>query len=178
MTDSNAATTRDSDAVRDGLKAINALGPGQSRLAFLGCCGSRRWASGMATGRPYPSTDAVRRRSNKLFDQLQRDDWLQAFAAHAAIGAPCPGDRQGAGEQSAVAAAGGELLDALRDGNQRYQERFGHVFLIRARGRSAGEMLAALNERIGNSPEQELANAAAAQREITQLRLSELFGQR
>ena len=117
-------------------------------------------------------------RANELFDELERDDWLQAFAAHAAIGAPRPGDRQGAGEQAAVAGAGGELLDALRDGNQRYRERFGHVFLIRARGRSAGEMLAALNERIGNTPEQELANAAAAQREITELRLSELLDQR
>ena len=132
----------------------------------------------MATARPYASVDAVRRRSDELFDELQRDDWLQAFAAHAAIGAPRPGDRQGAGEQAAVAAAGGELLDALRDGNRRYRERFGHVFLIRARGRSAGEMLAALNERIDNSPEQELGNAAAAQREITERRLSELLTQR
>jgi OHCU decarboxylase len=178
MTDSSAATTRDPDAARAGLTTINALGPSQAQLAFLSCCGSRRWARGMATARPYRSADAVHEQSNELFDKLERDDWLQAFAAHAAIGSPRPGDRQGAGEQAAVAGAGGELLDALRDGNQRYQERFGHVFLIRARGRSAGEMLAALNERIGNSPEQELANAAAAQREITELRLSELLDQR
>jgi OHCU decarboxylase len=112
---------------------------------------------------------------SELFDELSRDDWLQAFAAHAAIGAPRPGDRQGAGEQAAVAAAGDELLDALRDGNERYRQRFGHVFLIRARGRSAGELLAALNERIENTPEQELRNAAQAQREITALRLAELL---
>jgi OHCU decarboxylase len=178
MTDSSAANTPGQDAARDGLAAINALGPGQARLAFLSCCGSQRWASGMASARPYASADAVRRQSNALFGELERDDWLQAFAAHAAIGAPHPGDPQGAGEQAAVAGAGGELLDALSDGNQRYRERFGHVFLIRARGRGAGEILAALNERIDNTPEQELANAAAAQREITELRLSELLDQR
>jgi OHCU decarboxylase len=175
MTDSNAATTRDPDTARAGLTAINALGPSQARLAFLSYSGSHRWASGMATARPYRSADAVHKRSNELFDELERDDWLQAFAAHAAIGSPRPGDRQGAGEQAAVAGAGGELLDALRDGNRRYRERFGHVFLIRARGRSAGEMLAALNERIGSTPEQELATAAQAQREITELRIGELI---
>jgi OHCU decarboxylase len=178
MTDSSAATTRDPDAARDDLAAINALGPEQARLAFLSCCGSQRWASGMAAARPYESADAVRRRAHDLFDELPRDDWLQAFAAHAAIGAPRPGDRQGAGEQAAVAGAGGELLDALRDGNQRYQQRFGHVFLIRARGRSAGELLAALHDRLGNTPEQELANGAAAQREITELRIAELLESR
>jgi OHCU decarboxylase len=174
MTDSGAATTRDRNAEHAGLEALNALGAQPARRAFLGCCGSERWASEMAAGRPYGSAEALRQRADELFDELQRDDWLQAFAAHAAIGAPRPGDAQGAGEQAAVAAAGGVLLDALRDGNERYQAQFGHVFLIRARGRSAGELLAALNERIGNTPDQELANAAAAQREITELRLTEL----
>jgi OHCU decarboxylase len=178
MTDSSAATTRDPSAAHDGLTAINALGPGQARLAFLSCCGSQRWANAMAAARPYASADAVHRQANELFDELRRDDWLQAFAAHAAIGAPRPGDRQGAGEQAAVATAGGELLDALRDGNERYRERFGHVFLIRARGRSAAELLAALHERIENTPEQELANGAAAQREITELRITELLERR
>jgi OHCU decarboxylase len=178
MTDSSAATTRDPDAARDGLEAINALGREQARLAFLGCCGSERWANEMATARPFGSADAVRQRAHEQFDELQRDDWLQAFAAHAAIGAPRPGDQQGASEQAGVAGAGGELLDALRDGNERYRERFGHVFLIRARSRSAGELLAALNERIENAPEQELANAAAAQREITELRIAELLENR
>ncbi len=80
--------------------------------------------------------------SNELFDELERDDWLQAFAAHAAIGSPRPGDRQGAGEQAAVAGAG-------RRTARRAQRR----------------QLSA-------------ANAAAAQREITELRLSELLDQR
>jgi OHCU decarboxylase len=178
MTDSRAANTGEPAAGRDGLAAINALGPGQARLAFLSCCASQRWASGMAAARPYESVDAVREQSHKLFDELERDDWLQAFAAHAAIGAPRPGDPQGAAEQAAVAGAGGELLDALRDGNRRYRERFGHVFLIRARGRSAGELLAAMHERLDNTPEQELHNAAQAQREIAELRLAELLASR
>jgi OHCU decarboxylase len=178
MTDSSPADNRQPDAARNGLSAINALGLGQARLAFLSCCGSQRWASGMAASRPYRSVDAVRRQSDELFDELRRDDWLQAFAAHAAIGAPRPGDRQDTAEQAAVAGAGGELLDALRDGNARYRERFGHVFLIRARGRSAGELLAALHDRLGNTPEQELDNAAQAQREIADLRLAELLASR
>ena len=174
MTDSSAAITRNPQAAR----AVNQLDGAQARRALLACCGSERWADGMADGRPYASIEALQRRVSELFDELSRDDWLQAFAAHAAIGAPRPGDRQGAGEQAAVAAAGDELLDALRDGNERYRQRFGHVFLIRARGRSAGELLAALNDRIENTPEQELRNAAAAQREITALRLADLLDSR
>jgi len=171
MTDSSAALTRDPQAVR----AVNQLDGAHARRAFLACCGAERWANGMAGGRPYASVEALRRQASELFAELSRDDWLQAFSAHAAIGAPRPGDAQGAGEQAAVAAAGGELLDALRAGNERYRQRFGHVFLIRARGRGAGELLAALHERLDNSPEQELHNAAAAQREITALRLDQLL---
>jgi 2-oxo-4-hydroxy-4-carboxy-5-ureidoimidazoline decarboxylase len=175
MPDSNAAITRDPGAARGGPAAVNALSADQARRAFLQCCGSERWARGMAACRPYTSTAAVVRRAGELFDELDHDDWRQAFATHAAIGAPQPGDAQGSGEQAALAAAGDELLDALRDGNERYRDRFGHVFLIRARGRGAGELLAALRDRLDNPPEQELRNAAAAQREITALRLAELL---
>jgi OHCU decarboxylase len=175
MSDSSAAITRDRDTAREDLTALNALEQQPARRAFLACCGSERWAREMADGRPYASAEALQRHADALFDELQRDDWVQAFAAHAAIGAPRPGDAQGAGEQAAVTWAGGERLHALHEGNERYRQRFGHVFLIRARGRSAGELLAALNARLQNTPEQELRNCVAAQREITELRLLELL---
>jgi len=44
------------------------------------------------------------------------------------------------------------VLDALVEGNREYEERFGHVYLVRADGRSAEELLAVLRERLGNDP--------------------------
>ena len=41
------------------------------------------------------------------------------------------------------------IAAALAEGNRAYEERFGRVFLIRAAGRSAPEILAALTERLG-----------------------------
>lgn len=82
----------------------------------------------------------------------------------------------GAREQAAIEGVDAELRTALAAANVEYRRRFGFVFLIRASGRSAAEMLAALHERIDNPAEIEFANACAEQREITALRLTELAG--
>jgi 2-oxo-4-hydroxy-4-carboxy--5-ureidoimidazoline (OHCU) decarboxylase len=49
------------------------------------------------------------------------------------------------------------------------------VFLIRADGRSAEEMLAALRERLGNDPDTEWRAVAEELRQITRLRLERLL---
>ena len=74
-----------------------------------------------------------------------------------------------------MAGADQATLAELAAGNREYEQRFGHVFLIFASGRSAGEMLAALRERLGNDPATELRVAAGEQRKITRLRLEKLF---
>jgi 2-oxo-4-hydroxy-4-carboxy--5-ureidoimidazoline (OHCU) decarboxylase len=70
---------------------------------------------------------------------------------------------------------GGEALASLADENRRYENRFGHVFLIAASGRSAEEILQSLRQRMKNDPATELSVAAAEQRKITQLRLEQLL---
>ncbi len=59
----------------------------------------------------------------------------------------------------------------LVEGNQAYEERFGHVFLIRAAGRSGDEILAELERRLGNTPEAERLETADNLRQIAMLRL-------
>ena len=54
----------------------------------------------MERGRPYASSDALFDRVDEAFDTLAREDWLQAFAAHAQIGAPRAADERGAKEQA------------------------------------------------------------------------------
>jgi OHCU decarboxylase len=63
----------------------------------------------------------------------------------------------------------------MSEGNETYEERFGYIFLIRAAGRSAEEILALLRERLGNEPARELRVAAGQQAEITAMRLHRLI---
>ncbi len=138
---------------------------------LLGCCHSSRWVDAMLATQPFDDVFAA---SERAFDTLTDDDWREAFAGHARIGDRAGADERGKAEQAGAASATADEEQALREGNVAYEERFGHVFLICATGLDAGTMLAALRERIGNSPEVELANAAAEQRKITRLRLAAL----
>ena len=66
------------------------------------------------------------------------------------------------------------VMAALAEGNREYEQRFDRVFLIRAAGRSASEVLAELRRRLGNDDETERAETVAALREIALLRLKDV----
>ena len=134
---------------------------------MLSCCASRRFAAAMAAGRPYPSLAAAERATRTTFESLTWDDVREAMAAHPRIGARAHG--QSAAEQSGVADSSRAALAA---GNARYEERFGHVFLICATGLSGEQMRAALEERLGNDPATERAAATAELEKITLLRVA------
>ena len=142
--------------------------------ALSACCGSRHWQELMAAAAPFASGAELLDASERAFDALSREDWLAAFAAHSTIGAPRAGDGTDAREQAGLDGADGDLRMALAAANLEYRTRFGFVFLIRARGRSAEEMLGALHERLENDRETEFAIATEQQREITALRLESL----
>jgi 2-oxo-4-hydroxy-4-carboxy-5-ureidoimidazoline decarboxylase len=92
---------------------------------------------------------------------------------------PKIGEQAGAGhdadfsarEQSAVADADPAVTEAIRAGNAEYEDRFDRVFLIRAAGRPATEILAELRRRLSNTPEAERAEVVTQLREIALTRL-------
>ena len=100
---------------------------------------------------------------------------LLGLAAHPRIGdRPRGADRESAwsrGEQSGV---GDADRAAFAEGNVAYEERFGHVFLIRAAGRSPEEMLAELRRRLGNDEAAERAEVTEQLAQITGLRVKGL----
>jgi OHCU decarboxylase len=164
------------------LAALAGRGREEAEAAFRDCCGSRRWAGAMAAAGPYSSAEDLHLAAEAAFDGLGPEDWREAFGAHPRIGerepaAARPGGQEerarawSAGEQARAKAADPETLAALAAGNREYEERFGHVFLICATGRSAAEVLAALRERLGHDPEAEHRTAAAEQRKITRDKL-------
>ncbi|GKU92269.1 hypothetical protein SLEP1_g6018 [Rubroshorea leprosula] len=63
----------------------------------------------------------------------------------------------------------------LAEWNARYKQKFGHIFIICASGRSTVELLAELKRRCSNRPIVEIEIAAAGQMKVTELRLANLF---
>lgn len=161
---------------------LNALGEADARDALLRCCGSEAWADAMLLGRPYDDDVALGLRADEVWWTLEPDAWLDAFAHHPRIGEDpdrlrrrfATTARWAGGEQAGVQSASDETLAALLTGNEEYEARFGHVFLICATGLSADQMLGALRRRLVNDPARERLIAAGEQAKITRLRLSKL----
>lgn len=165
-----------------GLEGLNRLEPAAAREALLRCCGSRRWAEGMEARRPFRDGEALHRAAEEVSSSLAAEDWIEALAAHPRIGdVERLRERFGAAgewssrEQAGLAGAREEVLEAIARANRQYEERFGHIFVVRAAGRGAPEILAILRERLGNAPDVELGVAASEQRAITRLRLEKLL---
>lgn len=153
-----------------------------SRQELLALCGSTRWAGIVAECAPFGDRDELHAAADEAFDQLDTDDWLEAFAHHPRIGdVQSLRERFAASgalseaEQAGLEGAGEDVVAQLADGNERYEAQFGFVFLIRAAGRTAGEMLEQQRARLGNDRETELAVAAQQQREITHLRIDQTW---
>jgi 2-oxo-4-hydroxy-4-carboxy-5-ureidoimidazoline decarboxylase len=165
-----------------GLAALNALAPEAAREALLRCCGSSRWAARVAAARPFPDEAALAGAARAVWEELSREDFLEAFSHHPRIG-----DREAlrrkfastaawaAGEQAGAAHAPEEVLARVEAGNRAYEARFGHIFIVCATGKSAAEMLALLEARLGNEPAAELRIAAGEQAKITEIRLEKLL---
>ncbi|RFU43132.1 2-oxo-4-hydroxy-4-carboxy-5-ureidoimidazoline decarboxylase [Actinomadura logoneensis] len=159
---------------------LNALPPDEAEAELLACCASRRWAAEVAAGRPYARLADLQAAGAKALAGLEWSDVLEALGAHPRIGERAAGGgreaRWSRGEQAGAASAGDDTARALAEGNLAYERRFGHVFLICATGKSAGEVLAELRVRLGNDAGTEREAVRAELAAITRLRLAKLIG--
>jgi 2-oxo-4-hydroxy-4-carboxy-5-ureidoimidazoline decarboxylase len=64
--------------------------------------------------------------------------------------------------------------EQLREANAVYEQRFGHVFLIRAAGRTSAEILSELERRLHNDDATERVETVTALRDIAVLRLEQV----
>jgi len=144
------------------------------------CCAADARLSRMSQARPFPSAKAALDLSDEIVLGLDDAALDQALAAHPRIGEPRLGstteDRWSRSEQAGALAVATDVQERLAEGNRRYEERFGHVFLIRAAGRSAEEMLAALEQRLGHDDDTERDVVRRELAEIVRLRLLKLVG--
>lgn len=134
-----------------------------------------RWADAVLAGRPYGSADALAVAADRLARTWTDDEVDAALAEHPRIGDRPVGDGAAAAasrlEQAASAEADVDTAAALRAGNAAYEARFDRVFLVRAAGRSADQVLAELRRRMANDDATERVEVADQLREIALLRL-------
>jgi len=125
----------------------------------------------MLGSRPFVDCEALHAAAERVWWSLGEADWLEAFRAHPRIGAAQVRERWSRAEQSGVAGASTDVLEALARLNHDYEERFGFVFLVCASGLSAEQMLGALRSRSRRTRPEEVRSAAQEHVKITALRL-------
>jgi OHCU decarboxylase len=168
-----------------GLARLNAMPQRQAEAELLTCCGSREWAWRMAAMRPFRTEPILFDAAHEVWWSLDTEAWLEAFRSHPRIGERKAQAEQAEqterehawsrGEQAGMDAAPADTRAAILELNQRYEERFGHIYLVCASGMTAEELLENLEQRLRNSPEAEIVIAAQEQAKITWTRLEKLL---
>ena len=170
-----------------GLAGLNAMPPGRIAAELASCCASRRWIAAVARLRPFGSVDELHRAAAQELAELDWPDIREALDAHPRIGErPQPRAAQRTAEAGREAAwslteqAGAQNVDTqtaaeLAAANAAYEAKFGHVFLIRAAGRTADQMLAAALDRLDHDEQTEQAVVRDELSQIVRLRLDKLL---
>lgn len=145
---------------------------------FMQTCAAQNWCIAMSQARPFASCQDVSETAQDIWAKCDTGDFLQAFEAH-----PMIGDvnslrekfkntkAMACNEQSGAQSASDETLQALHNHNHAYLKKHGFIFIIFATGKTADQMLQALQNRINNDTATEIANAAAQQLKIAILRI-------
>ena len=170
------------DEPKHDLISLNTMTATEAAREFLTCCGSHQWANRMVESRPFASIESLKLRASKIWWDLERDDWLEAFRSHPKIGETKAvkdvseqSQKWSGQEQAGVQNSPQEILSELARLNQKYESKFGYIFIVCATGKSPEEMLGILKSRIGNDSETELPIAAGEQAKITEIRLRKLL---
>ncbi|KAJ1440257.1 hypothetical protein B484DRAFT_391373 [Ochromonadaceae sp. CCMP2298] len=160
---------------------VNHLPKASLEAEFLRCCGSRAWGQAMIEKLPFTSYASLLDTASLVWWHLPVSEWQMAFSAHPQIGdaaalrskfanSAWEGD-----EQKGANAASEETLRQLARLNTEYLDKQGFIFLICATGKSAAEMVVALQARMPNDSATEVQVAAGEQDKITKLRLRKLL---
>ncbi|MCZ2860774.1 2-oxo-4-hydroxy-4-carboxy-5-ureidoimidazoline decarboxylase [Blastococcus sp. VKM Ac-2987] len=157
---------------------FDSLAAGDAATLLRRCADIPSFAAAVADGRPYGSVDtliAAAREQTASWTDAEVD---AALADHPRIGERPAGSGPTAAlasrEQAGVDPADELLRQRLAEGNRRYEQRFGRIYLVRAAGRGGPELLDLLEQRLANDPATELAVTRSQLAEIALLRLEVL----
>lgn len=163
------------------LAEFNSADPSAAADTLKPCIDVTRWVDAVSAARPFDTKDALLAFAAEAANPFTPAEVEAAMAHHPRIGerptAATAEASMSRSEQAGVDPADAATAEALARGNREYEEKFGRVFLIRAAGRTAPEILQSLNERLTNTPEQEDTIVAQQLREIAVLRLEGLISE-
>jgi 2-oxo-4-hydroxy-4-carboxy-5-ureidoimidazoline decarboxylase len=158
---------------------LDELDDGAARARMLTCLDVPRWAEEVLAGRPYGDLAELEDRMAAVARTLTDDELERALARHPRIGEGADAARHDAGhsarEQAGVDREDVDVVRRLAEGNRAYEERFDRVFIIRAAGRGAPEILTELRRRLDNSDEAERAETIEQLTQIAVLRAREVL---
>ena len=164
------------------LHELNILPRHQLMEELTKCCGSSSWVNKMLPFVPADDMVELLEDAEEQWYKCNEADWKEAFTHHPRIGDVesltkkfTATTQWASGEQSEVKVAAQETIEALAEGNRLYEGKFGYIFIVCATGKSAEELLAILQSRLSNNPEDEIKIAADEQNMITKLRLQKLL---
>ncbi|WP_232549708.1 2-oxo-4-hydroxy-4-carboxy-5-ureidoimidazoline decarboxylase [Propioniciclava soli] len=159
---------QDSLAAPRALPQANAL-----RSLLLTCARIPRWADAVLAEAPASASEA-RAVAERLSWGWTWAEVEAALATHPRIGERPPvtdADADSALARREQAGVGDTLAADLHAANVAHEQRFGHVFLIRAAGRSGAEILAEARRRLALDAASERRETTDQLREIALLRL-------
>jgi 2-oxo-4-hydroxy-4-carboxy-5-ureidoimidazoline decarboxylase len=163
----------------EGLAVLAALSPDRAEAELSACCAATRWVGALAARRPFETVDALYTAAAEELAGLDWPEVLEALGAHPRIGAPAAGpdaqERWSRAEQAGAADADASTAAALAAANADYEAKFGFVFLIRATGRTAEQMLAAALGRLGHDEPTERLVVRDELAQIVRLRLDRML---
>ncbi|WP_285757882.1 2-oxo-4-hydroxy-4-carboxy-5-ureidoimidazoline decarboxylase [Nocardiopsis ansamitocini] len=169
----------DGTALDHAVERLNALDPQEFHAVFAACLDIDRWVRALEAERPFASADALVSAADRHAAAITPEEVGTAIARHPRIGEKAAGsDTESAwsrAEQAGVSLADARTAASLSRGNTDYEERFGHIYLVCANGRSGDELLADLNSRLSNDPAAETRVVAEEFRKIALVRVRKLL---
>jgi OHCU decarboxylase len=168
--------------MNNNLQKLNQASEETAESALLSCCGSNNWVKKMIAARPFADFSELLNQAEQVWQNLEAEDWREAFSAHPKIGEKKASPNQSAqsaewskGEQSGAENAADGVKIELEEANRLYEKKFGFIFIVCATGKSADEMLEICRARLSNETDAEIRIAADEQRKITEIRLKKLL---
>jgi 2-oxo-4-hydroxy-4-carboxy-5-ureidoimidazoline decarboxylase len=159
-------------------EAFNALPEDEARARLETCLAVPRWVDDVLAARPFGDDASLWVRAEQAAAHLDDAELEAALSRHPRIGErPSEPGHEAAfsrREQSGVDGSDPEVARRLAEGNRAYEQRFDRVFLIRAAGRSAHEILSELERRLQNDDATERDETVTQLREIAMLRLRQV----
>jgi OHCU decarboxylase len=167
------------------LTQFNELPVAAARAELLDCCSSPHWADRMTEARPFATLKDAVSLSAEIVSAMTAADLSLALAGHPRIGAPreteCDPERDpdrsarwSRQEQALVSTAGGASHE-LAEANLEYEQRFGHIYLVSASGRTGPQLLALLRTRLRNDDATEWQVVRSELQHINGIRLRRLL---